>query len=271
MKIYQGQYLVAALVDGRLERNKGIELQISLHRLAHNGLRRIWKEIAYPKIEEPREYENFQFIAFANVFVALANSISEEGHGGALIVIPTTNRIATRELKIKYRQESTQLRSAFISYMNARHRIADIVTRIEAGNDNLKGEYAIAEVELIAAHTPLVEAIRFVARLSGCDGAILITEDLRVLGFGTEIRSGIDPKTKVREMTDEMRGRYKPLNIEQFCQRHRSAISLVSRKPKFSVLVVSQDGPISFIWSERKRIVNLRKSPNLVNLNMPWA
>ena len=57
IRVYQGQYLVAALVDGRLERHKGIELQISLHRLVRSGLKKIWKEITYPKFEEPREYE----------------------------------------------------------------------------------------------------------------------------------------------------------------------------------------------------------------------
>ena len=76
-----------------------------LHKPAHNGLDNIWKEITYPEIEEPREYENFQFIAFWNTFAALANCVNEEGHGGAIIIVPTNNQATEKELRIKYRQE----------------------------------------------------------------------------------------------------------------------------------------------------------------------
>ena len=36
-------------------------------------------------------------------------------------------------------------------------------------------------------------------------------------------------------------------------------------------LVISQDGPISIIWSEKEGQVNVRKGANLMNMNMPWA
>jgi hypothetical protein len=68
-----------------------------------------------------------------------------------------------------------------------------------------------------------------------------------------------------------MRKVYKPLNVEEFGLRHRSAIKLVSQKPEYYVLVISQDGPISVVWSDEDTLVNVRRGANLVNLNMPWA
>ena len=60
------------------------------------------------------------------------------------------------------------------------------------------------------------------------------------------------------------------MDIEQFGLRHRSAIKLISRQTKYTAIVVSQDGPISVIWSREGR-VNVRKGVQLTNLNMPWA
>lgn len=271
LRVYQGQYLVATLVDGRLERRKVFEFPLALHGPAENGLQAIWQEIAYPEIEEPREYENFQFIAFWNTLAALANCIAEDAHGGAIVITPAGMTVSAAALRIKYPQNSSILRSAFIAFMNVRHRFADYVVRIERGENSIKGDCAIAELKLAKAYSHLVEATRFVARLAGCDGAIVITEDFRLLGFGAEIRSELKPNTTVREVMDEMRKVYRPLDVEEFGLRHRSAIKLVSRKTKYCVLVISQDGPISVVWSEKDNIVNVRRGANLVNLNMPMA
>jgi len=271
IRVYQGQYLVAALVDGQLERHKGFELSLALHKPVSNGLKKIWPKITYPKIEEPREYENFQFVAFWNTLAALANCINEEAHGGAIVIVPAGKPASAKQLRIKYQQCAPTLKDAFIDFMSVRHRVADFIVRIERGEESVKGDLALAELELAERHLRLVEAIRFVARLSGCDGAIVITEDLYLLGFGAEIRSELKPNTTIREMKDEMRKVHKPLNVEEFGLRHRSAIKLVSQKPAYCVLVISQDGPTSVVWSEQDRVVNVRRGASLVNLNMPWA
>jgi hypothetical protein len=270
MRVYQGRYIVAALRDGRLERHKGIEITMALGTPVQNGLRKLWNKISYPKLEEPREFENFQYLAFWNTLAALANCIGDDAHGGAIIIVPNKRSI-TAELRIKYPQSSIVLQSAFIGFMNARHVVGDFITRFERNEKSLEGEYAIADLKLSEAHLRLVEAIRFVARLSGCDGAIVISEDLQVLGFGAEIRSELKPSTKVVEIIDDLRGISKSLDVEHFGLRHRSAIKLVSRKPAACVLVVSQDGPISVVSSDLPGQVKVRKGVNLTNLDMPFA
>lgn len=271
IKVYQGQFLVAELTDGKLTRHSGMDISLVLHAPTHNGLNRIWRKIKYPKIEEPREYEGFQFIAFWNVFASLANSIRDENHGGAIIIVPGDRAVPEKQLRVKYRQSSSILKDAFISYMNIRHRVIDFVIQRERGDESVKGEWALAELELADSHTRLVEAIRFVARLSGCDGGIVISDDLQLLGFGAEIRSELRRKTKVREAIDTVRRKYKPLDVEHFGLRHRSAIKLISQQPKSYVLVVSQDGPISAIWSDKSGVVDVSRGISLVNMNMPWA
>ncbi|MEQ8837210.1 MAG: hypothetical protein RID07_10445 [Lacipirellulaceae bacterium] len=271
MRIYQGQYLVAVLAEGRLERHEGFELTLTLHKTARNGLKRIWHKIKYPEHEEPREFESFQFTAFWNVFAGIANSISVNGHGGSLIILPAGARPSEKNLRIKYRQNSYFLRDRFIEYMNFRHAVVDLIVRQELGENGLEGSIALAEIRLSNAQEKLIESIRFVAGLSGCDGAIVISEDLRVFGFGCEIRSELHRNTDfVLDVKDELRDVFEKLDPQVFGLRHRSAIKLISRKPNYQVLVVSQDGPITAVWAKNDEIF-VKKGINLVNLNMPWA
>jgi hypothetical protein len=273
IRVYQGEYLIAEMIDGQLVRHEGMELPTVLGGPVHNGLTKIWREITYPHIEEPREFENFQFVAFWNVFAAIANCIASQGHGGALIIIPARQRIPSLRLRIKYAQNSSALREAFIAYMNTRHRVVDLIERLERGERSAEVEvqWAKGELELCKRESKLTEAIRFVARLAGCDGAIVITEDLRLQGFGTEIRAEMKPNTKVREILDLMKQTSRLLDVESFGQRHASAVKLVSREPKNSVVVISQDGPISVVWCNQKSYVNVKRGAYLVNMNMPWS
>jgi hypothetical protein len=138
MRVYQGRYIVAALRDGRLEQHKGFEISFVLGRSTHDGMSKLWNKISYPKIEEPREFEEFQFMALWNTFAALANCISDDAHGGAIVIVPNKNSIA-KELRIKYPQSSAVLQKAFIDFMNARHEIADVVVRLERDENRWRG------------------------------------------------------------------------------------------------------------------------------------
>lgn len=68
----------------------------------------------------------------------------------------------------------------------------------------------------------------------------------------------------------ELAGENRPLDVEQFGMRHRSAIKLVSQQNDLRVLVVSQDGPISAVWWDKQQVF-VRRGVSLVNMNIPWA
>lgn len=272
IKVYQGEYLVAALVDGKLQYTNGIDLHLALHDPVRRGLEELIDKITSPQKERPRDYHSFVFTAHWNIIAAIANSISDEGHGGAVILVPPDTAPPEQDIRIKYQQDSPVLTEAFVRVMNVRNRVIDFVIRAEDGEktNSFSGNWAQSELELIKAHSDLVEAIRFVARLSGCDGAIVLSEDLRLLGFGAEIRAEFDAQAKLREIVDEMRGTGRAMDVEQFGLRHRSAIKLISKHPDYTAIAVSQDGPISVVWSKDGDI-NVRKGVSLTNLNMPWA
>lgn len=273
IRVYQGGFQVATLSDGEITGHEGIELQTALGPAAANGLRILGKEIIWPKIEEPREFENFAFTALWNTYAAIANSVGILGHGGALIVIPANRKISAKNATIKYRIKSSALRSAFVSFMNARNVIGDLMAREENGETIPVEVFSHAQINGHGSFVELVEATRFVAQLSGCDGAIVISDDLRLIGFGAEIRAELRKGWNAVEVFsdfDVFDDKSVKLDIEEFGMRHRSAVKFVSQESRAQVLVVSQDGPVSAIWSKKKEVV-VRRGVNLVNMDMPWA
>jgi hypothetical protein len=270
MKLYQGQYLVATLTDGDLKASKGIELDLFLHESVNAGMSQLTQQFTKPKWEHPRDYNSFWFTALWNVFASIANTISLSSHGGMLVIVDPTQVEDVGILRIKYGGGFETLRTSFINFINARNKTADFYERAEQqGKKVTKGVYE-AEVSLAAASEQLVEATRFVARLASCDGAIVLTRDLKLLGFGAEIRAEMKNGVGVLEVESEMTKAPVKCDIEQFGMRHRSAIKLASQCDGAVVLTISQDGPISGVWKKGECVL-VKKGVALANLNMPWA
>jgi hypothetical protein len=271
LKVYQGQFYVATLSDGDLVASAGIDIHLFLHKTIEQGFRGLMGEFSIPTHEQPRDYESFWFIAIGNVFTAIVNSISLSGHGGTLIIADRNSGPIREGLKVKYSSPSELLRRAFISFINARNRTADFIERSEQSkNQQPTRGHLEAELSLVDATDRLVEAIRFVAQLAGCDGAIVLTPDLTLIGFGAEIRAEMESGVGTQDVVDEMRRKYQDYDVEQFGMRHRSAVKLASKEEGVLVMAVSQDGPISAFWKEGDRVL-VKRGVSMANMNMPWG
>lgn len=272
VKVCQGTFHVATLSDGEIEGYRGIDMHLSLHDPGNRGLKAMHKKIIPPTFENEREWYGFEFIAIWNTFVGIANTISIAGHGGALVIVPSESELST-SISIKYRSSSNVLQDAFISFINARHVVCDLIAKQEAGKKIKQERISHADLKMSHEYDLLVEATRFVARLSGCDGAIVVSDDLRLLGFGAEITAPLKEGISVMDIEDsydEFNGSTQLLNPNQFGMRHRSAIKLISQEENWRMLVISQDGPISAIWAKDRNVL-VRRGLKLVNMNTPWA
>lgn len=270
MRVYQGALHVATLADGEIEGLNGIDLNLFLHQPANAGLLRMNESIDHPAYEHPRDFEGFQFIALWNTYAAIANSISLAGHGGMLIIVPGDHGINHRLVKLKYEINSLILRDSFIKFINLRHVFNDYVELLDDGYGVPDDVVHKANLKMRDAYEALVEATRFVASLAGCDGSIVISDDLKLLGFGGEIRAELSSEVKIYDVAKEMPRKGKACDIEQFGMRHRAAVKLASQDQDCRILAISQDGPISGIWWEKGRVL-VKKGVKLSNLNMPWS
>ena len=268
VEVYQGPYAVASLSDGQLARSK-IEMHLFLHPVVSAGFHKLIDDFSIPEYEHPRDFEDFWWIALWNVFASIANSISAGGHGGMLIIVDDQAAASSPTLRLKYKVSSQVLRDAFVAFIKARNVTADCWTRIELEHEGVSQDFK-AELALIEASDRLVEAVRLIAQFAGCDGAIVITNDLKLLGFGVEVRAELADGNLVQEVFADFGDNAKICDIEQFGMRHRSAIKFCSNMPESCALVVSQDGPISGVWSIDGKTL-IKKNVALPNKNLPLS
>lgn len=270
IKVNQGAYHVATLEDGSIIGLKGIDLSLFFHPIATTGISSLQNSIQYPAYEHPREFADFEFMALINTYSAISSEISTGGHGGMVILVLDHDAESQEQLRIKYPCKSSMLKDAFVTFMNARHIQGDYGALYDDGHAVPAAELHHAEITSRDAYEALIEATRFVAALSGCDGAIILNSDLTLLGFGVEIRSKLDSSVDIVEGKEMFPDDLKDCNIEQFGMRHRSAVKLASHTSSYRVIAVSQDGPVSGVYKKAARVF-VEKGISTSNLNLPWA
>lgn len=291
--VFQGQFRVGSLVDGVLDVGSGYVPTFALDEMANGGLADLDEKLLRPEVEPEREWAEFEFVAIKNIYISIINSIAASGHGGALIILPTATSAALDKLRIKYKYKSSDLSARFVSFVNARHQWMDNIEGLPSNEDSsaeaafMRAESVRLDASTAEAWERLVECIRFTAQFAGCDGAVVLSRDLTVLGFGAEIHTELRGGAEVMNVISEMKREGRPLDVEAFGMRHRSAVKLVSQHEDVCILVASQDGPISAVWTsimwevgyagklsseilDAPRRVLVRKGLRLANQNLPW-
>ena len=259
MVVYQSGYRMAALSSGNLEFG-GMKMAwmdiMGASPLFEEGHKAVRKLITAPTHEHPKQWHEFEWLAYVNCILAVLNGIQFAGHGGALILkSQRCDLVNSGCVRIKYGLAAggESLRNHFVEFMNARHRHGDMVWLSEWQNDAAPSEQeiALASFPLRGLQQRVAQASGFVGSLAGTDGAIVMRSDLTVEGFGTEIVLDKVKPAKAFEVDDPMQKEgLRELDTEQMGMRHRSAIRLCGTEPCMAVFVVSQDGGVSLVWSK---------------------
>ena len=94
------------------------------------------------------------------------------------------------------------------------------------------------------------EAVQHIVPLANCDGAIVMTHDLRVLGFGAKITARDQALATTMSRLDPAPGpqELNPCPLESFGgTRHQSAARFVSAHTNCVAVVISQDRRMSVV------------------------
>jgi hypothetical protein len=178
----------------------------------------------------------------------LARMVREDRHGGTLLVVPDSSRDWMASLEPfahEFQEPDSSIRDSI--------RTAQRRTAIDARMLAMLERADVAEDVKDTARAALAQAnwhpeavLRPVARLAAVDGAVVLTTDLCVLGFGAMISTQSVPEVHlVRPEPDE------PLRIdieEAGGARHQSAIRFVGHHRGSAALVISHDGHLSLAY-----------------------
>lgn len=168
-------------------------------------------------------------------------SIAEAGHGGALFILPDDAIPSTLDVKYCIEPASARLPKAAHSMQDAE----DEKNRASPSSMDMVLVNA-AWSTLDSRKHEWLEAAECVARHAGVDGAMLLTRDLRLRGFGAVVRHATEHKSPMIERAFDAGalGR-EPYDLGARGTRHRSAAIFCAQNPGAAAFVVSQDGDIS--------------------------
>ena len=169
-----------------------------------------------------------------------------------LLIVPTK-----RVSRLLGESGSIRIRYQFAAE-EPRHRLATLSIRIatELANIAASGtptpigwaEYVLSEAQrLKELDTALFEVANFVADLAQVDGAVVVTDELDIIGFGGEIAGSLPELSRVARASD-LEGHARAwVRADRVGTRHRAAYRLCHVAPDVLAVVVSQDGGMRFV------------------------
>jgi hypothetical protein len=177
-------------------------------------------------------------------------------HGGTLVFLPSraASAVATgaRHFALKYpladeepRRRIFRLAVDIMRHLTSTHPGASVGWR----------EYeATADARLAALDEGLFEVAHLVANLADIDGAVILTDQFEILGFGAEISGALpDVETVQRSLDLEGLARIRE-RTDRVGTRHRSAYRLCQALPEALAIVVSQDGGVRFVRAQDEEV-----------------
>jgi hypothetical protein len=199
-----------------------------------------------------QEREHWTATLVENWFATLCRlllRIRSYRHGGALILTP---KAVSSGLSIKHEILYSRLRKALVSHgqrliekTNASDRIGDYVEQEKRIPLGLYLDETVAGNKLTAIRSEIDGALWFISLLSRVDGAILMTRNLTVRGFGVEITTQEEPGRVALCKSQEVTGSFlKTIDYNHYGTRHRSMMRYCWHYPNTVGIVISQDGDI---------------------------
>ena len=187
---------------------------------------------------------------------------AELKHGGALLFVQDAvadNDARLQEaVSIKYRLPSTRPRDALLAAMAMRLEHNDFDERLHARRvvrqedlENLEG-LAWNQREL---EDSTRDAARFIGSLTAVDGAVVLTDKLRIIGFGGEVRVSRPGTDTIHIAKNEEGDESTAAPFTGYGTRHRSAFRFVENMDPSVAFILSQDGGIKAATMVGGRVV----------------
>jgi hypothetical protein len=201
---------------------------------------------------------------WSSTFKRLLCEIRETKHGGTILVSPSM-AVIKNTCKIKYKIDFQRLRSAIVMQVVHKYEedfFGDVIsnsyldTNEEEMPVTLYLDEAIAKSDSEDANSAIAGSIKFISTLSRHDGAVLMSPDLSVSGFGVEITTNeAPPKIFSIKKSHGSIPKEKKIDVEKFGTRHRSAIRFCWTNPGSVAFVISQDGGVRAITKLNNKVV----------------
>jgi len=187
---------------------------------------------------------------------------AEMKHGGALLFVQDVladNEARLKEsVSIKYKLPSTRPRDALLAAMAARLKHNDVHQRLH--ERRAVKEQDLENLEELAwrrrdCEDSSRDAARFIGLLAAVDGAVVLTDKLRIIGFGGEVRVSGPGTDTIHIAKNEDGDDMSAAPFTAYGTRHRSSFRFVETMEPSVAFILSQDGGIKAATKVGERVV----------------
>ncbi len=176
------------------------------------------------------------------------------GHGGTVIWIPEERLDNARQLirpnnRLTRFQEGSPLVGELCAIERHRETVTGPDRRLESNPNPI-----VVEETILECKRKIVEHVELLAQMTRVDGALILSDRLRPLSFGSFLEAPPWPGDTVLG-TDDGSEDARSLNLSHYGTRHNSAVNFIGRCPGCVGFVLSQDGPIAGLTQKDDRTV----------------
>lgn len=216
-----------------------------------------------PRMERLEKYGTPPYAHYVRALKILLQAVVDARHGGTVIVVPddfgnADERLLDRVI-LKHASPSNEIWTALQELIDAEIEGGEWHDRsFKAPADKprriLDTDHAFQRRET-ACRRRLSELLRLAARLAAVDGALVISDRFRLIGFAGEVIVPSQTITHTLDATTADGSQGTPRSILDFGTRHRSAMRFCSSLESALAFVVSQDGGLKAVKRSGGRLV----------------
>lgn len=279
LTIHQGQSPIFHLKSGKTERPSTLSSNVfSINGIAKEGVRALRQCFDTVPHLRAADHEVFEWNLYVHVTFGILGTIQRSGHGGALIVSREQGcllGLGQSLIKLKYSvdDEAWMIGRQFCALIAKREELLHLIQGCESCgiiSDQQEQEVKQKLFELHQIEKLLAEHCQFVGNLAATDGALVLQNDFKVIGFGGEITLNDAERPKVYELDDWGSSTRHELDVESYGMRHRSAFRLASQCPDVLIFIVSQDGDVNLVFSVKDEVL-FRRNIKTSNVSLNQA
>lgn len=194
---------------------------------------------------------------YLQFFKHVISTMRRSGHGGTIISFPAGMEDLVShdnpyiDLKYRFTEDGarSQLRKIVLQIMEVLARNCGRLYGPEYAA-GWKDYVSLKTDELAQLDERIFKFARFIARLTGVDGAVVTTEGLELIGFGAFIQGTMEMGGTVALALDPEAARRQVELVESVGTRHRSLYYLCRKLQDVLGIIVSQDGKARVVtWS----------------------
>ena len=186
-------------------------------------------------------------------------SVQRYRHGGAILITPSRAELDIK-YKINYARLPKALTRLWVSRMNASVASGELSEFLDRDQDMVPAmsylDESVANGDAKDCEAEITGCVRFIASLSCVDGLVLATPDLKIRGFGVEIRTKKEVEAAYLAATPiASESTLHKIDPSHYGTRHRSMMRYCYSHPNSLGFVISQDGEIRAMMRVRGKLI----------------